>query len=43
MSNKNPTDKDASKNLSECINPKKSKQDEYWEKQEMIEKEIFGK
>lgn len=41
--NKNPTDKDADKNLSDCINPKKTKDEEYWDNQEMIEKEIFGR
>lgn len=43
--NKNPSMKDADKNLSQCINPKpkeKTWKEKYWETQAKIKKEIFG-
>lgn len=45
MSNKNPTEKDAGKNLSNCINPKtkeKTMEEKYKETQDEINKRIFG-
>jgi hypothetical protein len=36
MSNKNPTMKNASKNLSKILNPKPTKKTGYWAKQEEI-------
>ncbi len=42
MANQNPTMKEASENISRLFNPKKSKMEEYMDKQRKIQEEIFG-